>query len=353
MKKILLHGATNCGSSNYGDFIYAYEVYQYLSIKYDVELYQPSPYFKKYLGLSEHKHIGIHDADYLVYLPGGYFGEGHNARFRDNLVQFLRFMPFGLIGILFRKHIIVIGVGAGPVNSWFMRSAVRMIGRHATVITTRDKSSYQAMDKLGIRNIHDYFDMILAFPLARQDKLSKQLEQVLTSGDENRILLVHYNHSHEAMVKFAAAVNEFIAQSSHRYTVVVSSDSILDNEEKMYQEFKHLCHFNSVHYIYDNPFDFTELLRRADVVLTCKLHVGVVAAMFDKSVICAAEHPEKTIRFYSYIGEFGRCSSLYKSDPENILINLKKYENQPMHIDSRVKNLAMKHWDALNLAIRK
>jgi len=103
----------------------------------------------------------------------------------------------------------------------------------------------------------------------------------------------------------------------------------------------------------DGKDDNTELLRRADVVLTCKLHVGVVAAMFDKSVICAAEHPEKTIRFYSYIGEFGRCSSLYKSEPENILINLKKYENQPMHIDSRVKNLAMKHWDALNLAIRK
>lgn len=353
MKKILLHGATNCGSSNYGDFIYAFEVYQRLSSDYDIELYQPSPYFKKYLGLNEHNSIHIHSADYLIYLPGGYFGEGHNARFRDNLVQFLRFMPFGLMGILFRKHIIVIGIGAGPVNSWFMRFAVRLIGRHATAITVRDKSSYQSMHKLGINNMYDYFDMILGYPLASQGRFSEQLNQIKIFADDNKILLVHYNHSYEAMTKFAKVVNEFIAQSLYKYTVVVSADSILDSENNMYNEFKNLCHADSIHYIYDDPFEFTELLREVDVVLTCKLHVGVVAGMFGKSVICAAEHPEKTIRFYSYIGESGRCVSLYESNPQQITTILKKYEDDPMLIDSKYIELTMKHWDVLNSAIRK
>lgn len=349
--KILLHGATNCGSSNYGDFIYAYEIFQHLVNDNQVDLFQPSEYFKKYFKLEKKNKIKISKADVLVYLPGGYFGEGHNARVRDNIVQFLRFMPFGIIGIFFRKPIIVVGVGAGPLNSWFMRFAVKYICKYAKSISVRDEVSYQTLQNLGIREMHDYFDMILAYPLSVYDNTSATLKQIDTMSKGKKILLVHYNHSFDALRKFAQAVNEFIETRKDKYVIIVSSDSILENEDEMYQEFNRLCDFPSFHYIYDNPFEFTELLRKADLVLSCKLHVGVVAAMFNKSVICAAEHPEKTTRFYSFIGESSRCTSLYEVDPKKLSSGLMEYEDKKMYIDAAIKDLTMMHWKMLDSSI--
>ena len=47
---IMLHGATNCNSSNYGDFIYGDMIYSYFkNLNCNVLFYQPSNFFKNYL----------------------------------------------------------------------------------------------------------------------------------------------------------------------------------------------------------------------------------------------------------------------------------------------------------------
>ncbi|MCK1257701.1 hypothetical protein MX099_07560 [Streptococcus uberis] len=104
--KILLHGATDFGSSNFGDFIYG-EIYHSFIKEIlpdsNVSYYNPSEYFKKYTRNYDFNNNDAKNADLLVYIPGGYFGEGHNAQLKHNLMQFYRFMPVGLKSLFKKK----------------------------------------------------------------------------------------------------------------------------------------------------------------------------------------------------------------------------------------------------------
>ncbi|WDU82052.1 polysaccharide pyruvyl transferase family protein [Caloramator sp. Dgby_cultured_2] len=144
---IILHGATNCGSSNYGDYIYGEMVYEYLKEKgFNVCFYQPSTFFKRNIkDYYKSKTISRQEADLIIYIPGGYFGEGHRARLKDNLVQFFRFMPLGLWASFKKKPIIVIGIGAGPNRCLLMNFAIKRICNNSLFITVRDKESYESL----------------------------------------------------------------------------------------------------------------------------------------------------------------------------------------------------------------
>lgn len=88
----------------------------------------------------------------------------------------------------------------------------------------------------------------------------------------------------------------------------------------------------------------TALLNIVDCVLTCKLHVGVVASTLGASVIVAACHPEKTKRFYQQIGESQRCCSLDSTTGLEISEMLELYCDQKIHINHALIEEASKSW---------
>lgn len=352
--RFLLHGATNWNSTNFGDFLYAYEIFCFLKKKAEnkVDFYDPSDYFKKYLtGKSgEIDKVSFKDADYLIYIPGGYFGEGHNAGLVETVIQFIRFMPFGLRAVFSKKKLIIVGVGAGPIDSWFMKAAIKIICKNSCSVTTRDKESQIALKGIGINDIPEYSDMMLAYDLKRLCENTEQISRVSDYSEGYKILLVHYNHSKEALEKFAVSVNKFIEQHND-YKIVVASDSVLPYEDEYYESFKKICKCESFHFIYDNPFEMIKLLDLSDAVLTCKLHVGVVAGMFNKSVICAAEHPEKTQRFYDLINHSENCVSLYETTGESIAYLLNRLSEKTLIIPDSETEKANQHWNVINSII--
>ena len=347
--RFLLHGATNWGSSNFGDFLYAYEIFTYLKEldpENKVGFYDASDYFCKYIDNYEIDKVSLKDADYLVYLPGGYFGEGHKPRFRDNVIQFIRFMPFGLKGAFFKKKMLVVGVGAGPINSWMMKMSVKTVCKKSTAVSTRDNESRSALQKIGISDIPNYSDMMVAYDLKSIARKTEQTNDILSYAENKKILLVHYNHSKEAMEKFALAVSSFV--SDHKeYKLVVAADSILPYEQEYFEQFSKLCNEESYHYIYDDPYELIELIRMSDAVLTCKLHVGVIACMFNKAVMCAAEHPEKTFRFYKQVDKTEQCISLYDSSADQIKELLTRYHKSVVSVPETETENAKKHWTIL------
>ena len=350
----LLHGATNWNSTNFGDFLYAYEIYQYLKKDADTKVgfYDPSNYFIKYISkyASSPDHIEFRKADCVIYIPGGYFGEGHNARFRDTLVQYIRFMPFGLKAIRAKKKLLTIGIGAGPINRWFMKSAIKKICKNSIAVTTRDIESKKALQDIGINNVPEYSDMMLAYDLKSISKDTKQIQHIRSFAKDSKIILVHYNHSSEALEKFATVINSFVNEHQN-YKVVVCADSILPYENDFFEKFNVLCGCEVFHFIYDDPFELLKLIEISDTILTCKLHVGVVGCMFDKAVVCAAEHPEKTIRFYDLIDRPQNCISLYDSTADQILKKLDRLYDIPLNIPTKEAEKAMKHWLTIQHAL--
>lgn len=343
---IIIHGATDQNSSNFGDFIYGNEIYKRCLINNNnVAYYNPSSFFKKYTYNYTDKKIKVRDADLLIYMPGGYFGEVKNPGIKRCIKNFFRYMPFGLKGIMFKKNIIIIGLGAGPVYSLFLKWPLKRILPNAKVITVRDDESKRTLEELGGHNVFDFNDMILSFDLFQQGVITNQIRTVLAKAQKKKIILIHYNHSEIAMKLFAKALNKFLFDNGD-YIAVVAADSIIEQDEDRYKKFNQICP-NSIYFKYNSPYEFIELLKSIDTVVTCKLHAGVVATMLKKSVISIADHYEKTERYYNIIGYPERCISLESADVDGIYEMISQYSGKEMKIPESVIEKSKQHSELL------
>lgn len=347
--KILLHGATNWGSSNFGDFIYADKIAKHIRSRFPdamVELAEPSDYFKQLMPFATTGKVDIKNADALIYIPGGYFGEGHSARIKDNLIHFLRFMPVGLKALKRQIPIAVIGIGAGPNHNYLLTWAIKKIVKGSVATTVRDRESYDALRSLGCDGVSEGSDMILTMDLDSEQFDYGQINQIKKQANQKKILLVHYNHSAKALDCFGKSVTEFLS-TNPEYKVVVCYDQLLDRADEFFKIFKSFVP-DALRFEYWNPYELVGMITASDSVLTCKLHVGVVASMKGKSVICAAEHPEKTMRYYRQIGEKDRCVSLYDTGCEQLAALLRQYHMLPVGVSSDLLDSSQCHWEKLD-----
>lgn len=346
---ILLHGATNWGSSNFGDVIYADQVARHIIRIANgtiVQIAEPSEFVSKWMSAFVSKGISISNADALVYIPGGYFGEGHSSGIMNNLIHFLRFFPVGLRAVWFKVPIAVIAIGAGPINSPLFRLPIKSICSHAKVITARDHESCVALQELGISNVTEAFDLILAMDLNGVQKPCGQIRSLRMSYPNKKVLFVHFNHSEIASDMFASAVVKFM-KAHPEYLIVTGFDQVFKDAGERMRRF--LDRVPDAHIIdYKDPYELIDVLHQCDCVLTCKLHVGVVAAMFEKSVVCAAEHPEKTQRFFNAIGQGERCVSLYSANEDDVMGLLQRFNDAPIMIPADLYESAMKSWRLLD-----
>lgn len=354
-KNILLHGATNCDSSNYGDYIYADMIYNYLKKKcYNVNFYQPSEFFKKNLNdYTSNLNFNKKNADLIVYLPGGYFGEGQRPNFKENIIQFLRFMPLGIWGAFNNKKMIVLAVGAGPLSNFFMKYGVKKICNASLLVTTRDYASYKCISNISHnKNLYNSGDLILTYDVKFLKKDTVQIKTINKKRKNRRILIIHYNHNLVALEKFAEAINIF--SSKHpEYFYVVTSDSILKSEEENLKLFKSKAKFDFFHFLYDNPYELSSLLKISDLILTSKLHVGVIGALLNKSVISVACHYDKTSRFYSQIDESCRCIKLEDASPNDIELLIEQYHDKNIFISNDLIQKSKLTWDLFDKKLQE
>ena len=349
MKKIMLHGATDCGSSNYGDYLYGEIVYKYLKDKgYDVCFYNPSSFFVENLeGYKQQNLFNKKEADGILYIPGGYFGEGHDARFRDNFVQFLRFMPLGIWASYNRKKMGVLAIGAGPNKNLFMNFGIKRICKKSGFVTTRDYESYQALNKLvGSNNIKQCGDIIITQEY-HNSVVDEQVNDILDKVNGKKIILVHYNHDRKALDLFAQSIKKFIEENND-FVVVVTADTIMNGNKELFDIFKNNVECNCFYYEYKTPTGLTSMIEHSDLIITSKLHLGVVGCVLNKSVIPVACHPEKTYRFYESINEQDRFLNLYNTSVDEIVNVLRNYKNKPIAIKPEIIGIASKSFEILD-----
>ncbi|MGT2957807.1 hypothetical protein A9Q68_02020 [Streptococcus bovimastitidis] len=347
--KILLHGATDFGSSNFGDFIYGEIYHSFLKELFPeatISYYNPSDYFKKYTRNYDFAQNDSKNADALVYIPGGYFGEGNDAKLKHNLVQYIRFMPAGLKAIVKKQDIYVSGVGAGPNTDFLLTNAIKAVCKKAKLVTVRDAESKIALEKLGVSSVFEGADPILAFDYSKIIENTSQIDKLIEEANGKQIVFVHYNHSEEALEKFAKTI-KLLSKNNNNLHFIVGSDQILADETDKLERFLELSGCTISHYKYDSSFELLSLLNRVDTVLTCKLHVGVIATIFNKAVICIAEHPTKSKRYYKRIGTPERCVSLYETNVDEIVELFNKYSEIPVNIPNEEIAKAQIHYDLL------
>ena len=337
--KIMLHGATNM--SNYGDFLFAEFFYHKLKKDgHDVEFYAHprygiSDYFARYLKVTPDRQNyweRVKQSDCLVFISGGYFVEPRKPGLIAEVKHYERYMKPATYFLRHNKPIYVLGVGAGPFSNKLFSLQARKVLNHATVVTVRDEESKRYCNAFGVQN-----DVIItsdtALLIGEFLKTIKSNTPRFELDEGRKMLLLHLDSNSEVKAKIqeviVPAIRCFLDYNKD-YSLYIAADGVKENA--LYAEYqKMLSDYQPKILVYDDPWVLTRQIERADLIVTTKLHMGIVGSALGSSVVSFPFVPQKTKRFYKQIGEPDRCSPLTDINQDMVLEMLEKYK------DSRIQ----------------
>lgn len=305
MKKIYLHGSFM--NDNFGDYLlfkvvsdWIYEVDKKNTIlSYNVS--------SKYDNLVNFQRCSaksaINESDIIVLCGGGYLGEPNNNKLRWTInfiknhgTQFLRIVRS-------KKPYIIIGVGAGPQTSYICKCITKKLCNGAEVVSVRDVESKEFLKKIGVKkNVEVVPDIVMSTTTnyLKMDDLKKNSDnQVL---EDIKTVLIHLTS--RVSVKNNFLVNDIkrYAEENENIKFIISSDQGREVLKERNRFWAKLLSGKDVEiYDYRDPSELLTVINKSDIIITDKLHVGIVATRLYKKVISIAGH-SKTKRFYKQIG---------------------------------------------------
>ena len=364
--KIILHGATN--GSNFGDYLFADIFWNKLldynragrNIFFEFPKYGIGDYFREGLGYTKKQTIGdVLNADMLIYFSGGYFGERTTA-LKESIRRFIRYLPIGMLFVLRNKTILIIGVGGGPVTNRFLRMAFCNILNHATVVTVRDEETANYFKNYGVKRelcvTSDTAQIITSDLLPALDDSIKEIIKKNFLG--KKIIFLHAlpkdNIDKEISVKVIPALNNFL-ENHRNYGVIIGYDGVYTKSIEELNTRTQLTCETIYCYNYQEPWQLCSLLNEVDMIITSKLHVGIIGATFSKSVLAFPIHSEKTKRYYKQIDEPERCIALKDVSPAMVESKLESLHDKKIILSKEIIKAANRNLDVLgeNIQILK
>lgn len=350
MKKILLCGATH--GSNFGDSLFAYMFKKKVeneSKELDIYFTKASEYSKKTLDIKVAGIKELFQMDALVYISGGYFGQSHEENLKGSLYRFLTYFVYGLMMILRRKPIVILGVGAGPLNRKFLRKTAVFIFNKAKIVAVRDEQSKDYMRKYGVTsNMVVTSDSAQVINKKEFDVKSKDnWTQTSTKLSNKYLILVHLASKHAGLYN-EVVIETLIESLSNREDIgyILTTDYVTDGKalNDLYKKFPK--ERTEIYSFYD-PIEFVELISNVDAAVTPKLHVGILASTYNKSVISFPLHPGKTLRYYEQIGYPERCKSLFEINKEDVHNMVLNSIFTPIELNKEIRESSSKNFELL------
>lgn len=341
MTKVLLNGATR--GTNFGDFLFAKMFQEHIAEKvgagnvaWFTSRYAYSAYYKKYLENSNQ--FPLRETDALVYISGGYFG-GNDKTLKQLIIRYLSYFSIGVIFALRKMPYAIIGVEVASCRSKWMNAVQKFILSRAAVLTVRNEESFRAVKAMGIENAICTADSVFAMP----DSLFDGVEAPSLEGAGTPRLLVHMNpiraKNERIIRRVIPVVNRFV-KAHPEYHVVLACDQYSQEQRAALDEVAALVEGPVTTVEYQNPLALYRVIEQVDVVVTTKLHVGIVGARLGKSVISFSGHTEKIQRLYSQLGEGSRTCPLDQVTEEQGVALLEAYHNKPMCVSQEITDAA-------------
>lgn len=335
--KIVLVGALRF--SNFGDILFAKLFYDRIVNRYKdatVLLYETpfnrvSDFCRKELNYGLHfKLSDLRDADILIFISGGYFSNS----FEDIKTKLLWHIRYALPGIVFSskgKDIYVLGIGGGEFSWKFSEKMIKRILDSAKFVSVRNPETAQKFKLLGTTaDIHINSDTAQIISRNRDQyctgcKCGRKKLFLHIIPMENYYTLLHS--------RVFPAIKEFMAEHQN-YEIITGYDSSAKDKYNKYL-IDTVEYFGTDHasiYYYKSVNELLGLLGECDMVITPKLHVGIVSSSFGKSVFSFPINYEKTKRYYKNIGYSERCIDIYTVEHDQILALLEMHHDEGIQI---------------------
>lgn len=349
----LIHGALE--DTNFGDCLFAHIFYNYLKENNSVSFsqipkYGISEYLKKELELSKDSLFKEKDADALVYMSGGYFGD-YKGTLKESLKRYLRYFIVAIPYMLKKKPIYICGVGGGPINNGFLLRSIVRIMNYSTMITVRDQETADYFTKAGVRRMIEV-TTDTALTLGKYHEMfecNQRIDELLSKARNDKLIFLHvYGNSsvdEHIRIKIVPALNRFLSEHSG-YTVVVGTDSVVNESVENIEVYKSITG-SKIAVDYYATKQMCYLLSLIDCAITTKLHVGIVSSVFNKSVLSFPNHIHKTRRFYKQIGEENRCVLLNECTEDLVYEMICKYVNKPINIENSILDKAWRNLEII------
>ena len=342
--RILLQGAFN---NNFGDNLFALLFYDSLKNAFS----EDEIYFNESerFGIGDRlaREIGytkkgkIKKADALVYFSGGYFGEKRNS-IRETIG---RYIVYCKVADRFKRNpIYIISVGAGPISNKFLRSKIVNIFSRAKLAIVRDEQSAKYLQEYGVKN-QIVVSTDTALLINKSNVGSNTFFESIPAG--KRIFFHISQLNTDEIDKISYAIIDFL--ESNDWSIYVGYDGYSKNAERLdvVNHIKSIIGENKViYYEYKTAKDFCAFLNEMDMIITPKLHVGIVSSCLGKSVISFPHH-QKIKRYYSQIGYGNRCYQLSDLSSTEIAHLLDVYKDDPVIVPKNYREMAQNNIDSL------
>jgi exopolysaccharide biosynthesis predicted pyruvyltransferase EpsI len=235
-----------------------------------------------------------------------------------------------------------------------MRKVIKRICNAAENIVVRNEESKAFLvnrihipaDRIAVTS--DYAQILVDHPIPTYAPL-----EAWKSPHKKQILL-HINELKQAHKVIIPALKKFYLENPEQYEIVVASDQHYDNDGQTFAEIKKFAGEDAYYYSYgDNPMELCSVIQSCDCVLTYKLHVGIVAAAYSKSVIPIPQHYKKVQKYYNQIGHGERVLPLKDATIAGVFDLITKYINAPIVLSEEIYEKARQNDLYLDEFIRK
>lgn len=317
--KVLLHGYLY--TQNFGDILYAKMTYnKCLEKNYECGfLSSTSDDFRidpKVLNELDNPNVAlmsdIDEYDCLVMYGGGTFYQ----YMEDGYRRFLRFIFPILYFLKQNKPVYILCCEFNNICTKWLEPYLKYIVDNVTVCNCRNKQSYEYLKSLGCTKMNLIDDIILDV-----DK---------PNVGEKRQVLVHIYHKYLTKITKKIIIPA-IKDTLPNYDIVFMCDENSDIESGELQKYGKCYNYKSTN-------DILTLIAESKIIITTKLHIGVVGVAFDKSVVCYSNNT-KARNFYQDINELNRWNLIDKIKYNDIVEKLKMYENVPIRLNHHQSNV--------------
>src|SRR5690554_1756778 len=161
MKRISVIGAL--WTNNFGDILLA-ELYTKPLLKdRDIDVIFPNigKEVAKELGVKKGDFVNFLKSDCIYFIRGGYLSEPPRNKIKWALSRFKLIFVYGFLARLLCKKYVILGVGAGPIQTKLSSIIIKIFCNGAKSIVVRDSYSYDTLKRIGVKQ-----DVLISFDYA-------------------------------------------------------------------------------------------------------------------------------------------------------------------------------------------
>lgn len=300
-------------NDNFGDYLIYQETIDCIKEKFGDDIVivssDVSTFYDQYTKVNRMTHKRcLKKADYIVMTGGGYFGEGNRKKLLWNL-YFIRYYGLKALDIaLSKKSFIIVGVGAGPFKYFFSRWITRYVFNKSVFSSVRDQESKDFLKKIGVRkDVEMHADWILGMEPKKYLDSNFRLKRICANEEYLVVHIISKRTEPEQGVDLIAnEINDFLS-IHNQMKIVVTCDQTKSDVYERTKELSSLFDPNRTEYYeYKSPRELMSILNGARLVITDKLHVGIVSMNLGKNVVSVPLH-NKTPRLYKQLNRSDYC----------------------------------------------